>query len=161
MLKSDANAVATITVISDNRAAPGLESEHGFSLWIECGGKRILLDCGNTRVMLRNAEKLGIDLGQADHIVLSHGHYDHTGNLFALLQTAPDTRLHLHRDALIRRFSIHATPKTVGAPDQALSSHRIPRIAPCHCTGSRAMEFLLHRVGSNVTFGHAGMALRV
>ena len=36
----------SITVLSDNRAAYGLEEEHGLSLWIETAGHKILFDTG-------------------------------------------------------------------------------------------------------------------
>ena len=36
----------SVTVLSDNHAAYGLEAEHGFSLWIETAGHKILFDTG-------------------------------------------------------------------------------------------------------------------
>ena len=50
----------SITVLSDNRAAYGLESEHGFALWIETGGNCILFDAGSSPVMTRNADLLAL-----------------------------------------------------------------------------------------------------
>ena len=35
-----------ITVLADNRAAYGLEAQHGLSLWIETAGHKILFDTG-------------------------------------------------------------------------------------------------------------------
>ncbi len=71
-----------ITVLNDNRLCdPLLACEHGLSLYIESGDRRILFDTGNTDLFLRNAGKLGIRPEEADVIVLSHGDYDHTGGL--------------------------------------------------------------------------------
>jgi 7,8-dihydropterin-6-yl-methyl-4-(beta-D-ribofuranosyl)aminobenzene 5'-phosphate synthase len=106
----------SITVLSDNRAAYGLEAEHGFSLWIEADGNKILFDTGRGKAMLSNAEKLGIDTGRADAVALSHGHYDHTGNVPWALGQAAGATLYLHPSALRSRFSIHETPKQIGMP---------------------------------------------
>ncbi len=104
----------SITVLSDNKAAYGLESEHGFALWIETGGHSILFDSGCSPVMTRNAELLGIDLALADRVALSHGHYDHTGNLSEVLSQALRAGLFLHPESMKDRYSIHDAPRPIG-----------------------------------------------
>ena len=48
---------------------------------------KLLWDTGaSSEVMLHNADALNIDLSKIDLICLSHGHYDHTGGLMAVLQ---------------------------------------------------------------------------
>lgn len=64
----------------------GLVAEHGLSLYLEAGGKRILFDTGQSGLFLHNASKLGIRIEDVDTLVLSHGHYDHTGGLSTFLQ---------------------------------------------------------------------------
>ena len=108
----------SVTVLSDNRSAYGLEAEHGFSLWIETAGHKILFDTGRGEAMLRNAEALGIDLGLEDCVVLSHGHYDHTGNVSNVLARSGHARLYLHPDAIQTRYSIHDAPKPIGMPEE-------------------------------------------
>ncbi len=107
----------TITVLSDNRAAYGLEPEHGLAFWIETPERNILFDTGRGEAMPRNAETLGIDLASADVVALSHGHYDHTGNVPLALSRADRSRLFLHPDALQARYSIHDAPKPIGMPE--------------------------------------------
>jgi 7,8-dihydropterin-6-yl-methyl-4-(beta-D-ribofuranosyl)aminobenzene 5'-phosphate synthase len=117
-----------ITVLVENTAAHrGLLAEHGLSFWIKAGANHILFDTGQTDVFVRNARALGIDLTQASAIVLSHGHYDHTGGLASALQLAPRATVFLHPDALKPRFSRHAdgTHHDVGLPN--LSEHDIRR----------------------------------
>ncbi len=55
--------------------------EPAVSYYIETENKRILFDAGYSDVFLSNAEKMGIDLRGLTHIVLSHGHNDHSGGL--------------------------------------------------------------------------------
>ena len=55
--------------------------EHGLSFYIETESHKALLDLGQTDSSLRNAKKLGINLNEVDTVVLSHGHYDHSGGI--------------------------------------------------------------------------------
>ena len=55
--------------------------EPALSFYIETGDNRILFDTGYSDAFMYNADKMGIDLGNLTHIVLSHGHNDHTGGL--------------------------------------------------------------------------------
>lgn len=64
-----------------------LIAEHGLSLYIEFGGKRILFDTGQSGEFVKNAESLGKPLEDLDMIIISHGHYDHSGGVPTLLNT--------------------------------------------------------------------------
>lgn len=79
-----------VTVVVDNSvptsAKDGFVGEHGLSLLLEVDGKKILLDVGQSDAVVRNLSLLGIHPRQLDAIVLSHGHYDHTGGLIYLLK---------------------------------------------------------------------------
>ncbi len=74
-----------ITLLVDNEAAEGLEKEHGFAAWIEYGRHKILFDTGHMGALQVNAARLSIDVKQAEAIVISHGHRDHTGTLDRVL----------------------------------------------------------------------------
>jgi 7,8-dihydropterin-6-yl-methyl-4-(beta-D-ribofuranosyl)aminobenzene 5'-phosphate synthase len=76
-----------ITTLSENTASvPGLLAEWGFSAFVEIDGLNILLDSGLSTSAVHNAGILGIDLRKVDRLILSHGHYDHTGGLQDVLQ---------------------------------------------------------------------------
>lgn len=55
--------------------------EPAASYYIETGDIRLLFDTGYSNAFMANAVKMGVDLGKLTHIVLSHGHNDHTGGL--------------------------------------------------------------------------------
>lgn len=114
----------SITVLSDNHAAFGLEVEHGFSLWIEIPGCNILFDTGQSAAMLNNAESLGVMLSTTDIIAISHGHYDHTGNIAEVLRRAPQAEIYLHEAALCERYSIHEAPRRIGMPEPSVEAIR-------------------------------------
>lgn len=110
------------TVLVDNVASGrGLQSEHGFSLWVEAGGLRILFDTGQGAALDENARRLGIPLHKADFVVLSHGHYDHTGGLAEVLKYAPSARPVIHPGALAARYSLRppAPARAIGIPASA------------------------------------------
>jgi len=75
-----------ITVVVENTVhRRDLLGEHGLAFWIETDGRRILFDTGQGMALAHNANALGLDLSTVDTVVLSHGHYDHTGGLHAEL----------------------------------------------------------------------------
>ena len=121
------NPIAQITVLIDNNAAmPDLLREHGLSMWIEYGDKRILWDTGQSDLLLANAQKLGVDVAAADSIAISHGHYDHTGGLPAVLAVAKKAELYMHPEAMQPRYSRKQTVHPVGIPpaaSQSLKAH--------------------------------------
>ncbi|MBE0530446.1 MAG: MBL fold metallo-hydrolase [Rhodospirillales bacterium] len=72
-----------ITTLVENSQGEhkGLVHEHGLSFHIDAGGDRLLFDTGQTDALIRNAAQLRIDLTGVRSVVLSHGHYDHSGGL--------------------------------------------------------------------------------
>ena len=56
---------------------------HGLSFYVETEKHKLLVDLGPSDETLKNAQKLGIDLSQVDTVILSHGHYDHSGGIMA------------------------------------------------------------------------------
>jgi 7,8-dihydropterin-6-yl-methyl-4-(beta-D-ribofuranosyl)aminobenzene 5'-phosphate synthase len=77
-----------ITVLSTMLADKQYLGEWGFSALVEADGHRILFDTGaHTDVVLRNAQKMGIDLSTVPEVILSHSHSDHVGGFIALRQS--------------------------------------------------------------------------
>jgi len=115
-----AEGEVAITVLVDNLASDGFGSEHGLSLWIKHSEGNVLFDAGQSSLAAENADKAGVDLSSADAIVLSHGHYDHTGALAAVLALAPACPVFLHPAALDRKYKrLGQAGKYIGMSDSA------------------------------------------
>jgi 7,8-dihydropterin-6-yl-methyl-4-(beta-D-ribofuranosyl)aminobenzene 5'-phosphate synthase len=77
-----------------------------LSILIESAGRNILLDSGAGESVVKNAELLGIDLTRIDTIVLSHGHFDHTGGLPLLLAAiGRETPIIAHPDVFTPKYN--------------------------------------------------------
>ena len=81
-------------------------SEFGLSLLIEANGRRILFDTGAGEALLSNAAQMRVDLNTVTEIILSHGHYDHTGGL-AKLSPPPQTPVYVGRGITAPCWSLH------------------------------------------------------
>lgn len=75
-----------ITVMEDTCGNGFCAFEHGLSVYVETKKHKILLDTGATGAFAENAKKLGIDLKAIDTVVLSHGHYDHSGGILTFAE---------------------------------------------------------------------------
>ena len=83
--------------------------EHGVAFLIESGGVRHLFDTGQSgTVLLRNLKLLEVDPSSLEGVIISHGHYDHTGGLEALMEfLQPRTSLYASPDVFRKRYAIH------------------------------------------------------
>jgi len=110
-----------ITILIENTAYKArLKTEHGLSFWIEYGNNKILFDTGQSESILYNAKTLDIDLAQTDAIILSHGHYDHTGGLPSVINIASKAKIYLHPAAVEPKYSQKASgAKYIGMSDSA------------------------------------------
>ena len=96
-----------VTILVDNTATvTGLMGEHGLSLWIETDGSQVLFDTGAGKALPHNAGPLGIQLGQTDAMILSHGHYDHTGGLGHALAKAGERSIYVHPAAFEPKYAV-------------------------------------------------------
>ncbi|MBE0583808.1 MAG: MBL fold metallo-hydrolase [Desulfofustis sp.] len=126
-----------LTVVVDNQAGDGLIAEHGYSLWIEADGRTILFDTGESKGLRPNSEALGLDLARVTDLVLSHGHYDHTGGIGLVLEKAGVPRVYLHQAALQPRYVLRngTTIEPVRMPEQSMQAlDRLPEGAICWLT---------------------------
>lgn len=110
------------TLVENTVNTRGLLAEHGLSFYLEHGRQKILFDAGQSQILLQNARQLGISLQSLDAVVLSHGHYDHSGALKEILALAPRARLYLHPDAVKPKYGRdpNGRARAIGLPHDAL-----------------------------------------
>lgn len=111
-----------ITLVDNVTYKQGLKAEHGLSFLIKTSHAHILFDTAQTGMLLDNAQVLGEDLMEVTHVVISHGHYDHTGGLSDFLELNPHARVWVHPKAFDNKYSTATgylrpigIPRTVGA----------------------------------------------
>ena len=106
-------------VLRDNVAArDGLAAGHGFAMLVRAGDASVLFDTGDSAQTWVNAEALGIDLLDTRRVALSHGHYDHTGGLPALLRHVGAVEVTAHPAVFERRLAGRegGRPREIGLP---------------------------------------------
>jgi 7,8-dihydropterin-6-yl-methyl-4-(beta-D-ribofuranosyl)aminobenzene 5'-phosphate synthase len=95
-----------IKVLIENHVShPQFVAEHGLSFYIESGGKSVLFDTGSTKNFSKNAHLMHIDLSSIGQLVISHGHYDHTGGVERFFELNKNARLLLKKDALCPKYN--------------------------------------------------------
>jgi len=94
-----------ITLAENLVTSGGFYAEHGLSMFIQTDNRKILFDTGQSDVFIKNAGKLGIDLSEIDVLVLSHGHYDHTGGLNEFVKINSKATVLAKKDIFVPKFS--------------------------------------------------------
>ena len=111
-----------ITTLSENTAGLGrFLGEWGLSILVETEGLNLLLDTGQSVSAAHNADVLGIDLRRIDKIVLSHGHFDHSGGLRQILRKMKkETEIIAHPDIWAAKYARRKNKRDryVGIPYQ-------------------------------------------
>lgn len=137
------------TILIDNKPNPdnpSLLSEHGLSIWIEADSTCILFDTGQSHKCIENALNLGIDLSHAEYIILSHGHYDHTGAIDAALRFAPHVKIYCHPVCTISRYSHYADGTVKNIAIRADSQHTLDEHAQ-QITYIESFKYITHSFG--------------
>lgn len=88
-----------VNLIENTEGKSGCVFEHGLSLYIETKKHKLLIDTGATEAFTGNSRKLGVDLKQVDLLILSHGHYDHSGGILSFAKINPDAKIIMQETA--------------------------------------------------------------
>lgn len=98
----------TLTILAENRVTDArLLAEQGLSVFVESSSGNLLFDTGQTGAFIHNARELNIDLADIQAIVLSHGHYDHTGGLPHYLREIKAADVYCHPSISNKKFKVY------------------------------------------------------
>lgn len=107
-----------IEVLIDNQANEPFLSEHGLSLLFHFEKEKILFDTGAGKVLKENFSTAKVDCKEISTLILSHGHYDHTGGVMELYSAGFAGKVFYGKGMDIKRYSIH--------PDKPVKELTIP-----------------------------------
>ena len=115
-----------INLVENTEGASGCGSEHGLSFYIETERHKLLADTGASDLLLKNAEKLGIDLTKVDTVILSHGHYDHGGGILPFAEINPAAKIYIPAAAFGAYYSLRdGAPRYIGLAEEI---RRLPQV---------------------------------
>ena len=88
-----------INLVENEPGDSGCDAAHGLSFYVETQAHRFLFDTSPSELMIRNAQKLGVDLTAVDTVILSHGHYDHSGGILPFVEINPRAKIYMQSNA--------------------------------------------------------------
>ena len=94
-----------INLIENTEGPSGCAYAHGLSFYVETKKHRMLLDLGPSGETLQNAQIRGIDLKKVDTVILSHGHYDHSGGILPFAGINDQALIYMQETAVGDYFS--------------------------------------------------------
>lgn len=88
-----------VNLVENTEGHAGCVYAHGLSFYVETSKHKLLVDLGPSHAVLHNAKELGIDLSKVDTVVLSHGHYDHSGGIMPFAKINSEARIYMQETA--------------------------------------------------------------
>ncbi len=108
-------------LIEDTNGTVPVVCEHGLSVYVETKKHRYLMDTGASEKTFQNADVLGISVTDVDAVVLSHGHYDHTGGMMPLVERGYRGPVFLRSNANLPYYNLKEYEKYIGIDQQIMS----------------------------------------
>lgn len=134
---------ARLTLLVDNTVVHHeTKAEHGLAIWLEAGLDHLLFDTGQSDLLMTNARRLGVRPESADAVVLSHGHYDHTGALPNILRAALRPTLYVHPAAFEPKWAVREGQDPVNIGLTSITRENIDELAETTVPTTQPTEVL-------------------
>lgn len=115
-----------ITIVIENtKKEESLNCEHGLSIYLESKKHKLLMDTGSSGIAWDNAKALGIDLKEIDTVVLSHGHYDHTGGVLAFAKENDKAEIYIQKTAKRQYMSAKGGDHFIGVDPKVFELDKV------------------------------------
>jgi len=96
-----------ITILVENTTpAPGFIGEYGFAALVTVDERKFLFDTGSADAIFNNASAKGIDLAEINDLIISHGHFDHTGAVIPFLHMGNKKKVYAHSQIFKKRYVV-------------------------------------------------------
>ncbi len=119
-----------ITCLDNDYVEPhNLLAEHGWSSFISTPDTNILVDTGQTwQVLKHNSVQLKVDLDEINSVIVTHGHYDHTGAISSLIDSLPSsTKFIANPKVFEEKYSTKRRLRYIGLPRKGKEIEKIRR----------------------------------
>lgn len=148
-----------ITLVENLVYDTGLKAEHGLSIYIEIAGKKILFDTGQSGLFALNASILGVSIEDVDILILSHGHYDHSGGLEKFLEINSKATVYAGKGFDDERLKHDG--KYIGVPKNILiPKERLVEVTKITIIGEDILIFPAAPVLSDSDFHNRGLYIK-
>ena len=145
------------TLMENASCREDLAAEHGLSLYIETGERKILFDAGQSAAFADNAEKLGVDLSKVDLAILSHGHYDHSGGLRRFLEINDRAKIYVNQFAFDCCY--HGEERYIGVDQSLKDSDRLVMVGEELQLGNGMMLYACNDMKKSHALDSAGLTV--
>ena len=93
-----------VILVENTNSRKDCIAEHGLSIYVETDRHRLLMDLGQTDAVIHNAARLQVDLRAVDTVILSHGHYDHSGGLLPFCRLNRTAQIWMQEKAAVPHY---------------------------------------------------------
>lgn len=97
--------VEVMILVENTTPAPGFLGEYGFAALVTVDGTKFLFDTGLGDALGNNMAMAGIEAEQIPELIISHGHFDHTGAVLPFLKTGRK-KIYAHSNIFIKRYAV-------------------------------------------------------
>lgn len=111
------------TLVENTSVSSEYKNKHGVCFYIQTQNHKILFDLGPNGLFLENARKLGVNIGEVDTVIISHGHTDHGGALNLFLKNNSTAKVYVRSNGFDKHYTNVLGMKISVSIDHRLKNH--------------------------------------